>query len=420
MIHLPSLAAIPVTHTPTLKAFPALADGRAVWQEMPTNQPEIVSAPLPALQAVFQNANALAVTAGMVTYAQNAYGLLSLWGASGVQAVTEYSALVPQVLSQTAYFSNGAPAGVNFSLVPGSFLWVEFNSRQVLDLGLNNSSPLNLAADANVFGYTAFPDGYSAYQLLGQLGLSNALAVRMLDAESGRWRVAEVQNGALVGDNFPIPNVAVVMVGLAHPVSQFAPQSQYAYMHQTQFSSVLSTRTSSGVASRSAGTLRTCLGLGICLALALDARATTVANLQQQLAGGAKVVLIDVRIPTSFAQGHLPGAINIPASLCSQKRLPPLGRVVVYDDGLGRQSSESLQAAAAALAQKPGITVDILEGGFAAWETARGLTTRGRGIHHETLNYITYAQPHADHLGSGNQSSRHLLPRVLGDSGFVN
>jgi len=124
----------------------------------------------------------------------------------------------------------------------------------------------------------------------------------------------------------------------------------------------------------------------------VDAGAMTAANLQQQLAGGAKVVLIDVRIPTSFAQGHLPGAINIPASLCSQKRLPPLGRVVVYDDGLGRQGSGSLQAAAGALAQKPGITVDILEGGFAAWEAAHGLTTRGRGIHHETLNYITYAQ----------------------------
>jgi len=226
LIHLPSLAEIPVTHTPTLKAFPALADGRAVWQETPTNQAEIVSAPLPALQAVFQNANALAVTAGMAAYAQNAYGLLSLWGPSGVQAVTEYSALAPQVLSQTAYLSNGAPAGVNFSLLPGSFLWVRFNRQQVLDLGLNNSSPLNLAAGANVFGYTAFPDGYTAYQLLGQLGLSNALAVRMLDAESGRWRVAEIQNGALVGDNFPIPNVAVLMVALAQPVNQFVPQSQ--------------------------------------------------------------------------------------------------------------------------------------------------------------------------------------------------
>lgn len=226
LIHLPSLAAIPVTRTATLKSFPALADGWAVWQETSSGQVQIVAAPLPALQAVFQNANGVAVTPGMATYAQNAYGLLSLWGASGIQAVTEYTALVPQVASQTASIANGVPAGVNFSLVPGSFLWVQFNSPQVLDLGLNNSSPLNLAAGANVFGYTAFPDGYTAYQLLQQLGAANALAVRMLDAESGRWRVAELQNGNLVGDNFPIPNVAVLMVALANPVNHFVPQSQ--------------------------------------------------------------------------------------------------------------------------------------------------------------------------------------------------
>jgi hypothetical protein len=48
----------------------------------------------------------------------------------------------------------------------------------------------------------------------------------MLDSESGRWRVAEVLNGNLVGDDFPIPNVAVLMVALTQPVSQFVPQSQ--------------------------------------------------------------------------------------------------------------------------------------------------------------------------------------------------
>jgi hypothetical protein len=95
----------------------------------------------------------------------------------------------------------------------------------VLDLGLNSSAPLNLAAGANVFGYAGFPDAYSAYELLRQLGLGNAAAVRTLDAQSGRWRVAEVQNGALVGDDFPIPNVAVLMVNMLNPVSQFVPQS---------------------------------------------------------------------------------------------------------------------------------------------------------------------------------------------------
>ena len=163
-------------------------------------------------------------------------------------------------------------------------------------------------------------------------------------------------------------------------------------MHQTQLSADLSSRIPSRGTSRFIGTLRVCLGAAICLAPNLDAHAVTVARLQQQLAGGAKILLIDVRTPTSFAQGHLPGAINIPASLCPQKRLPPLGHVVVYADGLGRESGESLQAAAAALAEKPGITVDVLDGGFAAWETAHGLTTRGPGVHHEKLNYITYAE----------------------------
>jgi hypothetical protein len=130
------------------------------------------------------------------------------------------------VTSQTASWINGAPSGPDFTLVAGTFLWVKFNSEQVLDLGVNNTSPLNLSAGASVFGYTGFPDSYSAYQLLRQIGLDNALSVRMLDAQSGPWLVAEVQNGKLVGNDFPIPNVAVLMVNLAAPVQQFTPQAQ--------------------------------------------------------------------------------------------------------------------------------------------------------------------------------------------------
>jgi beta propeller repeat protein len=225
LIHLPSLLAVPLTSTPTLKTFPGLADGSAIWQETISNQSQIVSAVLPSLQPIFQNLNAVAVTPAMVADAQNAYGLLSLWGASGVQSITEYTSLSPVVASQTASWNNGAAAGQNFLLVAGSFLWVKFNSQQVLDLGVNNSSPINLAAGANVFGYTGFPDAYSAFTLLQQIGLDNAQSVRMLDAQSGRWRVAEVQGGGLVGDNFPIPNTAVLMVSVTGAVNQFAPQS---------------------------------------------------------------------------------------------------------------------------------------------------------------------------------------------------
>jgi hypothetical protein len=216
---------VPLTRTPTLKTFPALADGSAVWQETISNQSQIVSAVLPSLQAVYPDHNVVAITPAMVSYAQNAFGLLSLWASNGVQSVTEYTSLVPVVATETAVWSNGVGGGQNFSLVAGGFLWIQFNTNQVLDLGVNNGSSLNLAAGANVFSYTGFPDAYNAFTLLRQLGLNNVLSVRMLDSASGRWRVALVQNGGPVGDNFPIPNTAVLMVNMSNAVSQFYPQS---------------------------------------------------------------------------------------------------------------------------------------------------------------------------------------------------
>ncbi len=116
----------------------------------------------------------------------------------------------------------------------------------------------------------------------------------------------------------------------------------------------------------------------------------TVRELQGQLTNHAtKVTVIDIRAPALFARAHIPGAINIPASLCTQKNLPPLGRVVVCGDGLGRENTD---AAAAALAAKPGLTVDVLEGGFAAWESAQALTTGAGGMRPEAPTYISYAE----------------------------
>lgn len=226
LVHLPSLVTVPVTRTAANKTVPVLAGGLAIWQESPANnQNKITGVGLPALQGVFQNRNLVTVTPDMVSYAHNAYGLLAAWSTSGVQEITTFTSLTPQV-TQTAMLANGTPAGVNFNLVAGTFLWVKFNGKQVLDLGVSNNGPLNLVAGANVFGYTQFPSGYDAYQLLRQIGLNNAIAVRMLDSQSGRWRVAEVQGGAIVGDNFAIPNVAVLMLSLTNPVNQFTPEAQ--------------------------------------------------------------------------------------------------------------------------------------------------------------------------------------------------
>ncbi|MGA2558008.1 MAG: rhodanese-like domain-containing protein [Verrucomicrobiota bacterium] len=133
-------------------------------------------------------------------------------------------------------------------------------------------------------------------------------------------------------------------------------------------------------------------------AMTLAATGMTVAELQKQLAGGAKITVIDVRSPELYSQAHIPGAINIPASLCPLKNLPPLGQVVVYGEGLGREES-TVDDAAAALGRKPGITADVLQGGFATWESAQALTTRAAGMKSETFNYITYAELKAANPG---------------------
>ncbi len=134
-------------------------------------------------------------------------------------------------------------------------------------------------------------------------------------------------------------------------------------------------------------------GLGLLLSLLAvatnqEACAISASELQAALSKGEKVTAIDIRTPELFRRSHIPGAINIPASLCAQKRLPPLGRVVVYGGGLGLDSPK---AAAAALAAKPGLNVSLLDGGFAAWESLHAPTTRAQNMEPEAQQYIAYA-----------------------------
>jgi rhodanese-related sulfurtransferase len=125
------------------------------------------------------------------------------------------------------------------------------------------------------------------------------------------------------------------------------------------------------------------------LVFAAAALAVSPADLRQKLSAGEKLTLVDVRPTALFKQGHIPNAINLPAAVVPHKQLPPLGRVVVYDEGLG---SDAASVAVAALNQKPGITAESLDGGFAAWETAQSPTTKPRGMTPEEFPRITYAR----------------------------
>ncbi len=224
LLSLSNLAAVQMTNVPTQKEKPSMASGRLIWTDSASGYKQIMVGTVADLQPVFENQNTVAVTEGMVNEMQDAYSLLELWNRqTGVAAVTRYTSLVPTVESETVTWSNGMPAGNNFSLEAGDFLWVKFDDVHILDLGHGSSGPIDLVAGVNVFTSTCFPDQYTAYQLVGDIGKENINALRVLDSDTGRWQVVSVVDGKIVGTDFAIPRIAVVMMDMNASLNAWRP-----------------------------------------------------------------------------------------------------------------------------------------------------------------------------------------------------
>ena len=224
VVSLSNLASVQLTNDGTPKETPKIASGRLVWVDGRLGRNQVMTATVPDLQPVFGNANAVAVTAGAAANQPDAYALLRRWNAeAGVTALTRYTQLVPEPVSETVTWSGGAPTGANFPLEPGTFLWARFGSSRILDLGPSQCDALNLATGTNVLAYPCFPDGYTAYRLVRDLGEANVAAVRALDAERGNWLAAAVTGGQIAGEDFAIPRVGVVLIELTVPVGPWRP-----------------------------------------------------------------------------------------------------------------------------------------------------------------------------------------------------
>lgn len=116
-------------------------------------------------------------------------------------------------------------------------------------------------------------------------------------------------------------------------------------------------------------------------------RSATPEQLDAMLQSGEKLTVIDLRTTDEYQLSHIAGAINIPHQLVAGKRLPPLGRVVAYCDGLG---STYTAECVAALNAKAGIQAEPLEGGYAAWKTFTNVTADTRRVTPEQPKTITY------------------------------
>ena len=224
LLHLSNLATMQLTNFDSEKEKPGLASGKIIWQDKRTGNSKVMIGTLPNLQPVFNNQNAVAVTEGMVSYQKDAYTLLRLWNVqAGVTAITKYTALVPTPVSETVSWSGGQPSGNNFALEAGTFLWVKFDQAKILDLGQSGCNPVNLSLGVNVFSYCCFPDRFRAYKLIRHLGMDNLKAVRMLDSDTGRWVAATVVDNRIVGEDFQIPRIAVLMIDMKAPVVSWVP-----------------------------------------------------------------------------------------------------------------------------------------------------------------------------------------------------
>ncbi len=225
LLNLNNLASVQLTNEASVKENPGMASGALIWVDQRSGVRKVMAGPVPDLQPVFNNRNTIAVTGGMAENLTDAFGLLKAWNReAGVTQITRYTCLLPQPVAQTVTWTGTGPSGTNFSLDPGGFFWVRFGGTHILDLGTGECADLTLAQDQpNAFSYACFPDHYSAYQLIREIGAAHVNAVRMLAAGTGRWVSVSVQNGKIKGEDFSIPRVAVLMLDLNQSIGPWRP-----------------------------------------------------------------------------------------------------------------------------------------------------------------------------------------------------
>jgi rhodanese-related sulfurtransferase len=115
-------------------------------------------------------------------------------------------------------------------------------------------------------------------------------------------------------------------------------------------------------------------------------------ELGERLEEGEELALVDLRDEGAFLEGHLPGAMLVPAGVSVERwipqRFPTSSQVVLYDAG-GEERHAAHEASHLSHLWYQGLLV--LQGGLAAWteaglplETGVAVDPMGAGRHIET------------------------------------
>lgn len=223
LLYLPNSETVQLTNAPSNKEKPSLISGHVLWTDIEDLNKEIHIGTLPDLKPVFNNQNMVAVTNGLLNHKRSAGELLRSWNAdAGVVEITRYNQFLPVVETDSVSW-NGDVVGADFLLQEGDFLWVKFSDTKILDFSLSSCASNSLSSGVNVLVGQCIPDGYTAYKLLENVGMDNVNAIRLLNSQTGRWQVAMVGDGNVVGENFSIPPMAVVLIDMKQDVTEWSP-----------------------------------------------------------------------------------------------------------------------------------------------------------------------------------------------------
>jgi len=223
LLYLPNSEVVQLTNAPSNKEKPNLISGRVLWTDVDGVETKIHIGTLPDLKPVFNNQNMIAVTDGLLTHKQTAGDLLELWNAdAGVIEITRYNQLLPTIETDTVSW-NGELVGTDYLLNEGDFLWVKFGNTKILDFSQSDCASSALSAGVNVLANQCIPDGYTAYRLIENVGVDNVKAVRLLNSQTGRWQVATTGDESIIGENFLIPPMAVLLIDMKQDVTDWTP-----------------------------------------------------------------------------------------------------------------------------------------------------------------------------------------------------
>ncbi len=226
LLHLASLRSAPMTRSATRKEFPALLTGHTAWLDETAKGTRIISGALPSLRGVYAERNAVPVTTHMLESASTSFELLEHWRTSAnLIEVLAYEQLWPEMVVKRAWRDQaGQLQGDDFALDTGMFVWLGFDRAQLIDFGPSESEPIDLPEGVSVLTYSGFPVGYSAFDMIRQIGPEKIRALRMHDPSAGRWLTVQMDGARRIGADFEIPRIAVIFIDMDESVSQWKPE----------------------------------------------------------------------------------------------------------------------------------------------------------------------------------------------------